>query len=57
MDFLQARCTPTGPGTVNCSCPEFYVGDGARCFTTIAGHVLSHENLTLLATLIKVSSG
>ncbi|XP_025106838.1 stabilin-2-like isoform X1 [Pomacea canaliculata] len=52
----RARCRPTGPGTVNCSCPEFYVGDGARCFTTIAGHVLSHENLTLLATLIKKQS-
>ncbi|XP_076469573.1 stabilin-2-like [Babylonia areolata] len=48
-----ASCSSTGPGTVNCTCPENFLGDGTRCFTTIAGHVLTHPNLTLLAQLIQ----
>ncbi|KAK7489675.1 hypothetical protein BaRGS_00019070, partial [Batillaria attramentaria] len=50
---ILANCTPTGPGTVNCTCPKNYVGNGQRCFTTIAGHILAHENLTALASLLK----
>ena len=50
----QANCTSTGPGAVNCTCPDNYLGDGTRCFTTIAGHIMAHDNLTLLAQLIKV---
>ncbi|XP_069142065.1 stabilin-2-like [Argopecten irradians] len=49
----KADCTPTGPGTNNCTCWDGYLGDGYGCSPTLMKFIEDTEELSKLAELLK----
>ncbi|OWF51672.1 Stabilin-2 [Mizuhopecten yessoensis] len=49
----KADCSPTGPGTNNCTCWDGYIGDGYGCSPTILKFIEETPELSKLAELIQ----